>query len=171
MFSVKTIICPKICLGERTYKLVYEISNGTVNSNKGVIRNDTIFDINPDYDYKVIITIVDNNQQTTQQEVSLPICDPIIPTAPLVTSQSICAGEKIQPFTAYTQPQATVDWYSQAQGGTPILVNSLQFAPSSEGVYYAQAQIGDCRSLARSAARLEIKKTLCPIISIRKIKR
>lgn len=158
-------------MGERTYKLVFEISNGAIYSSKGVIRNDTIFDINPDYDYKVVITIVDNNQHTTQQEISLPICDPVIPDAPLVTSQGICEGEAIQPFRAYTQTLATVDWYSQAEGGTPILLNSLQFTPTKAGLYYAQAKIGTCRSLSRSAAKLEIKKTLCPVISIRKIKR
>jgi hypothetical protein len=103
--------------------------------------------------------------------VTLPICDPIIPDAPLVVSQSICEGEKIAPLIAYTSSNATVDWYLQETGGLPVLSGALQFIPAKEGVYYAQSRLTDCKSLSRTQARLQIKKAICPVINSRKIRR
>lgn len=58
---VKTIICPNLCLGQRTYKVVFEITDALISTDRGVVRNGTIFDIDPLNDYKVLIYITDSN--------------------------------------------------------------------------------------------------------------
>jgi hypothetical protein len=60
-FVVKTIICPNLCLGQRTYKVVFEITDALISTDRGVVRNGTIFDIDPLNDYKVLIYITDSN--------------------------------------------------------------------------------------------------------------
>jgi Ig-like domain CHU_C associated len=172
-FSVKTIICPNLCKGESTYQLVFEAINGTVFTNRGNIQNDTIVGILPKTDYKVNLTFAPANAPDSIYVINLPICDPIIPLPPIVSSQSLCNDTPITPLTAFTIDAATVDWYDKPSGGILLQSAALEFTPFKAGTYYAQARFpaSGCMSLARTAASLEIKKAVCPVITIRKIRK
>ena len=170
-FSVKGIICPNSCKGERLYSVIFEAA-GVVQSDRGMVQNDTISAIDPKADYQLTVTINSINGKTFIQVIQLPVCDPIIPAAASVTSQRICEGEAIPPLNASTGEGITVDWYGQMVGGTPLATSNLQYTPDKPGVYYAQARFlgSDCQSFSRTAATVEIKKMLCPIIQVRKIR-
>lgn len=171
--SVKTIICPNLCKGETAYQLVLEVVNGTVSSNRGQVKNDTIIGILPESDYKVTLIFSPANAPDSTYVINLPICNPVIPLSPIVSSQNLCNDTPIAPLTAYTIDAATVDWYDMPSGGTPLQSSSLQFTPPKEGIYYAQARFpaSGCISPARTAASLKIKKAVCPMITIRKIRK
>jgi hypothetical protein len=169
---VKGIVCPKLCKGERLYKVIFSAAGGSITTNRGIIKNDTIIDIDPLTDYKLMVTVTADNGEKIEEEISLPICDPIIPNAPLVASQSICVGETIRPFVALAEPNTTIDWYSQPTGGTALATDTPNFTPIQAGTYYAQARIpvSGCVSFGRSPATLIIKKTLCISVTVRKVK-
>ncbi|WP_428667848.1 immunoglobulin domain-containing protein [Runella sp.] len=170
---VKTIICPNLCKGEIEYRLVFEAINGTVSTNRGKIQNDTIVGVLPETDYKLTLTFTSTNAQVSTQIVDLPVCDPVLPLSPLVGSQSICSGTSITPFTAFTVDGATVDWYAQPTGGTPLQTETLQFTPTKEGTYYARARFAatGCTSISLTPVTLEIKKAVCPVLTIRKVRK
>lgn len=171
--SVKTIICPNLCKAETTYQLVIEAVNGTVSTDRGKIRNDTIVGIYPETDYKVHLTFATVNAPDSVYVINLPICDPIIPLSPIVSSLRICNDTPITPLTAFTIDAATVDWYDRPSGGIPVKFETLQFLPPKAGMYYAQARFpaSGCISPARTPASLSIKKAICPAMSIRKIRK
>ncbi|AEI47535.1 Ig-like domain-containing protein [Runella slithyformis] len=171
--SVKTIICPNQCKGETAYQLIIEAVNGTVSTDSGKIQNDTIVGIDPGQDYKVRLTFASANAPDTVYVINLPICEPIIPLLPIVSSQRLCNDTPITPLTAFTIDAATVDWYDRPSGGTPVQSETLHFLPPKAGMYYAQARFpsSGCLSPARTPASLGIKKTVCPAISIRKIRK
>ncbi len=171
--SVKTIICPNLCKGESAYQLVFEAINGTISTNRGKIQNDTILGILPETDYKISLTFRPVNGPDSVHVINLPICDPIIPLPPIVSSQSLCNDTPITPLNAFTIDTATVDWYDRPSGGILLQSAALQFTPPKAGTYYAQARFpaSGCISLSRTAASLEIKKAVCPVITIRKVRK
>ncbi|AXE18893.1 hypothetical protein DR864_14600 [Runella rosea] len=171
--TVKTIICPNLCKGESAYLLVFEATPGKVSTNHGTIRNDTIMGILPENDFKVTLTFTSIDSLVSTQTVPLPVCDPILPLPPLVNSQSLCAGTSITPFTAFTADGATVDWYDTPTGGLPLKSETLQFTPPRAGTFYARSRFTStgCTSIAFTSVSLEIKKAMCPTISIRKVRK
>lgn len=171
--TVKTIICPNLCRGEIAYQLILDVINGRVSTNRGSIKNDTIVGVLPETDYSVRLTFSPANAPDSVYIINLPICNPVIPSAPIVSSQTLCNATPIPPLTAFTIDAATVDWYSTPSGGIPMQSATLQFLPPEEGVYYAQARFpaSGCVSTTRTAASLKIKKAVCPVITIRKIRK
>lgn len=171
-FLVKAIVCPKICQGERLYKVVFESSGGIVSSDRGIVQNDTIVGIDPQTDYRMTVTVRGSSAEIIQQTILLPICDPIIPTAPIVANVAICEGEKIPSLNAFALGEVKVDWYSQAVGGILLATNTTTFTPSKEGTYYAQTRIASsgCVSFERTAATLSITKSICMPATVKIIK-
>ncbi len=169
--TVKTIVCPNPCKGESTYLLVFEATSGKVSTNRGTIRNDTIRGILPENDFKVTLTFTSIDSLVSTQIVPLPICDPILPLPPLVNSQSLCAGTSITPFKAFTVDGATVDWYDTPHSKIPLKSETLQFIPPQAGTYYARSRFTTtgCTSIAFTPVVVEIKRAVCPIMSIRKV--
>ncbi|RDB05148.1 Ig-like domain-containing protein [Runella aurantiaca] len=171
--TVKTIICPNLCKGESAYLLVFEATTGKVSTNRGTVRNDTIAGILPKNDFKVTLTFTSVDSLVSTQIVPLPICDPILPLPPLVSSQSLCAGSSITPFKAFATDGATVDWYADPHSSIPLKSETLQFTPTQAGTYYARSRYTDtgCTSIASTPVVLEIKRAVCPVIGIRKVRK
>ncbi len=171
-FSVKNIICPNICKKETTYRIVFEAFNGSITTTKGTVQNDTIVGILPENDYQVTLTFTSADAKVSTRTIDLPVCDPIFPSPPLVGSQTGCSNTPIPPFVALATQNTTVDWYAQPSGGSPLQTDALTFTPNKAGKYYAQARFTatGCASLSRTSVSLEIKKTMCPPIGIRKIR-
>jgi Ig-like domain CHU_C associated len=169
---VKEIICPKVCLKEYAYVIIFSNPVGNATADRGTFRGDSLVGIDPKSDYRVTITLSNGQGQTTLQTIDLPICDPIIPRAPLVISQSICEGQPIASLKAIAPPGGVIDWYASAIGGAPIAINSADFTPLQAGTYYAQSRIIDsgCTSLARAAGTLLIQKAYCAVITTRRIR-
>jgi len=174
-FKVDEVICPKVCIGESRYRIVFSLIDGVITSNKGTIQNDTIVDIDPGLDYTVVVTIrsISGNEPARQERISLPICDPILPSSPLTISQSICEGQPLLPLIAFPKENETVDWYDKPTGGVALAKETLQYIPSSSGIYYAESRRTDsgCKSLGRTPSRLDIQKVMCIPIKIKIIRR
>lgn len=174
-FKVTEIICPKVCVGESRYRIVFSLIGAEISTNKGRIQNDTIVDIDPSFDYKVVVTIRPNDTTALarQEVIPLPICDPILPEAPLAISQSTCEGQPIPPLIAFPKMNETVDWYDKPTGGTLLAKGILQYIPTNSGMYYAEARRLDsgCKSLGRTPARLDIQRAMCIPITVKKVRR
>ena len=171
--TVKTIICPNLCKGESAYLLVFESVSGRVSTSHGTIRNDTIMGIVPEKGFKLTLTFTSTDSLVSTQIVPLPVCDPILPLPPLVSSQTLCADTPMTPFMAFTAGGATVDWYDTPTGGLPLKSGTLQFTPPRAGTYYARSRFTatGCTSIALTPVSLEIKKAVCPAVSIRKVRK
>jgi hypothetical protein len=67
--------------------------------------------------------------------------------------QEYCEGGTIPTISATIGSGETVDWYSAATGGSPLLQGSLTYQPTATGTYYAEARntTSDCTSSTRTA--------------------
>lgn len=164
-----------MCLGESHYRIVFSVIGAEISTSKGRIQNDTIVDINPEIDYKVIVTIRSSNpaEPARQEVIPLPICDLILPDAPLAVNQSTCEGQPIPPLIAFPKENETVDWYDKPTGGTLLAKGIIQYIPPNSGMYYAEARRLDsgCKSLSRTPARLDIQRVMCVPITVKKVRR
>ncbi len=102
--------------------------------------------------------------------VTAPNCDcPDIP-APMAegpTSQSICQGENIFPFMAFsTTAGYVIDWYDAPTGGNLLAGNTTVFQATMSGTYYAEVRdpASGCTSATRLAFTLVINPT--PTVTI-----
>ena len=70
-----------------------------------------------------------------------------------ITTYETCESDDPPQFTVTIENGGTADWYTEPEGGTPILEGSLTFTPSEPGTYYAEARTvpGDCPSDTRTA--------------------
>ena len=171
-FSIKTVICPQLCKGERLYRVVFVAAGGVVSTSRGVVQNDTIVGIDPLTDYRFTVTVTSESGEQFINTIELPVCDPIIPSAPLTMSVSICEGEKIPELKAFGATNVEIDWYQTATGGIPVAFNTSTFVPKQTGTYYAQARIpaSGCVSFSRTPASLTIQRTICPVVSVKIIR-
>ena len=169
---VKNIVCPQICRGETTYKIIFEVTDGVVSASRGVIRNDTIFDVIIN-DYLLKITVLGNNGEKITKTIELPICGPILPIAPIGANQQICEGSPLPLLSVFVpEPTAAVDWFDQPVGGKKLAADSLVFQPAAEGIFYAESRfaVSGCVSLSRTPVALRVQRVLCPLVFTRKVK-
>ena len=84
----------------------------------------------------------------------------------------VCENQDFPPLSVNTETDETVNWYSQASGGT-ILTTGNTFYPTASGTFYAEAVKTDysCNASARIPVKFQInpapvasdeEKTLCP---------
>ena len=170
--SIKKIICPNICRAETTYKIVFEATDGVVSVSRGTIRNDTIFDISPE-NYLFKIAVLGVNNQQIEETIDLPICDPVLPIAPIGANQQICEGSPLPPLSVFTvEPTATVDWFDQPVAGRKLAINNPVFQTADAGVFYAESRfvVSGCVSLSRTPIALRVQRVLCPTVFAKKIR-
>jgi Ig-like domain CHU_C associated len=172
-FRVIKIICPKTCLGERFYQIVYDISaNTSVVSSSGIVGADTITKIDPGKDYVVMITAQNNLGERVETEVSLPVCQYPIPQTPIISDFTICFNQPIPLLTATVTNNATADWYDQPTGGIALRAASLTFQPSKVGTYYVYARYTEsgCTSLFPTPVHISIRPSICVPAQFRVVK-
>ncbi|HTJ12415.1 MAG TPA: gliding motility-associated C-terminal domain-containing protein [Dinghuibacter sp.] len=64
---------------------------------------------------------------------------------------TVCAGSPVTFTASDTVTAATIAWYAQASGGSPIATgNSLTVTPTVTTTYYAEAHLGSCTSPSRT---------------------
>jgi hypothetical protein len=173
-FTVINTICPNPCKGESLYKIIFTAPAGTtITASSGVVRNDTITDIDPKNTYTVIITIKGITNVASEQTIALPICDFLLPTPAIVANKSICDGESIPEFKVLTtNTNITTDWFDSLNGGLKLATGN-SFKPIKAGTYYAQTRdlSTDCTSLSRTPVRLTINIPICVPSTFRIIKK
>ena len=78
------------------------------------------------------------------------------PSAPVSGgNQTICNGQTI-PALSVTVSGGTANWFSQEDGGTSLITNSLTYTPVAAGTYYAEAVVNACNSATRTGVTLTI---------------
>ena len=169
LFEVKQIRCPNSCRGERTYQLTYYAGEGVrVESDRGVISNDTIFDIDPRTDYRLTLRITHPDGQHEIRIVPLPQCEPILPSTPLVAIEGSASCQNPPRWSALSTAQVMIEWYSTTSGER--LSEERVFVPPVPGTYYAVARDPQtaCRSVSQANVTWMPEKKLCPVLSVRK---
>ena len=140
--TVRQVICPKVCLGENKYKIAFTLPAGaTVLPESGTVSGDSIVNISSSANNSVRLRITFANTSTADTTLNLPVCDPFIPTQPLVTSETICAGSAVPALVAIAESAAVVDWYDAPTGGNRLAVATAEFIPNGVGSYYAQSRV------------------------------
>ena len=169
--SIKGIICPNICRGETTYKVVFSASGGTVAASSGTVSNDTIVGVLA-ANYQITITVSGLGNEVLQKTVDLPICDPILPVAPIGANQLACEDGALPSLTVFSLNNNTViDWFDQPVGGRKIASDTPLFQPTSAGVFYAETRFKDlgCVSISRTAIQLSVTRSICPVFTAQKV--
>jgi len=78
------------------------------------------------------------------------------PAAPVSGgNHTICSSQTI-PALSVTVAVGVANWYSQADGGTPLASSSLTYTPSAAGTFYAETNNGGCLSPTRTGVSLTI---------------
>ena len=170
--SIKGVICPNICRGESTYKVIFSASGGTVTASSGTVSNDTIVGVLP-VNYQMTITVSGLGNEVLQKTIDLPICDPILPVAPIGANQLACAGSALPSLTAFSiSSNAAIDWFDKPLGGRPIASDTPLFQPTSAGIFYAETRFKDsgCVSISRTPIQLIVPRSVCPVFTVQKIK-
>jgi|GEM_PF-1495749 len=171
--SIKGIICPNICRGESTYKVIFAASGGTVTASSGTVSNDTIVGVLA-ANYQITITVSGLGNEVLQKTIDLPTCDPILPDAPIGASRLACEGSVLPGLTAISLNSNTaIDWFDQPMAGRKIATDTPVFQPTSAGVFYAETRFKDsgCLSLSRTPLGLIVRRAICPLITVKKIRR
>lgn len=164
---VDGIYCPNFCIGETNYKLYLNLNNvSSITADRGIVNGDSIINIAPQ-NYRIVLSIKYIDGSSKLDTVSLPICDPLIPSEPLIASLVICESESIPKLTAISlTSEATVDWYDETR---KILLASgtLTYQPTKAGTYCAQARIGtnSCKSGFSQASISQIRQLCIPLIA------
>lgn len=170
--KVTGIICPNICKGEQNYALAFSVPIGyTIIPSSGTVVNDSIVGISPTSFLSV--RIIDNDYQETVEEIPLPVCEYLIPQAPLVAGATICEGTPIPMLTALSFDQnAVIEWYDKEKDGS-VLATGNSFTPTQSGIYYASTRFLDtnCASNSRTSATITELRTNCIVVSARLIRR
>ncbi|WP_319501946.1 T9SS type A sorting domain-containing protein [uncultured Draconibacterium sp.] len=146
----------------QTYDIIF-VSNGEVSSTAGVIDNTakTVTGITAGTGVTLTATL---NGCTTYLVVNAPYCSCPLVVAPTDGIPSaICFGETNTSISASVPAEHTIDWYSDATGGSALVAGSLSYTSSETEVgvytYYAQARntTTKCVSSSRLAVSFEIK--------------
>ena len=139
-----------------TYALEVTVSSGTVNSTAGTVTNTSgniweIVDVPSGTD--IIITVTNANGCSEDLPVTAPNCScPVVNAPTSGGNQSYCAGDTVPTITASVGLGQTVDWYSEASGGTLLLLDSTSYTPAGPGTYFAEARntTTNCKSGTRT---------------------
>ena len=152
--TVRQVVCPKVCLGESTYKIAFSLPIGaSLLPESGTVAGDSIVGIRafPSNKVKIKVTFADASVRDTT--INLPICDPFIPSEPLVTSEIVCRDSAIPALVAFAQPAVVVDWYDSPTGGNQLAVAKDEFLPQNVGSYYAQSRVVESGCVSQTRGR------------------
>ncbi len=152
--AVRQVVCPKVCLGESTYKIAFSLPIGAaLLPESGTVIGDSIVGIRAFPSNKVTIKVTFADASVKDTTINLPLCDPFIPTEPLVTSEIICRDSAIPALVAFVQPEAVVDWYDSPTGGNQLAVAKDRFLPTNTGNYYAQSRVVESGCMSQTRGR------------------
>jgi hypothetical protein len=152
------------------YSVEITVSKGIVSSSSGTVNNATgniwiVTDIPSGTD--IIVTATDGIGCENTLPVDAPLCSCPAIAAPVGGGDvSFCESEPVPEISATAGENETVDWYDEETGGNLLLSSSDIFAPSSEGIYYAEARntINNCVSDSRTAVIVTMNPD--PIITL-----
>ena len=153
----------------QTYNIIFT-SNGTITSTSGTVNNatKTVTGITSGTAVTLTATL---DGCTTELEVVAPDCScPDIAAPTLGVPSEICYGDINTAISASVKTGETIDWYTDATGGTPLTSGSLSYTSAEEAVgvytYYAEARntTTSCVSSTRLAVNYTIKEN--PTLSL-----
>jgi gliding motility-associated-like protein len=150
----------------QTYMVSIQSSGGDLVSTAGQLFGQQITGIPAGED--IIITSVNPDQPACFVEiiVEAPDCNcPVIPAPTLnYSTLRICAHDTLPDVIAQVDAGMEVDWYSQAFGGQPLLINSLIFTPTLSGIYFAESRDPQTGCVSeRRTFQLDILPSLTPV--------
>jgi gliding motility-associated-like protein len=110
-----------------------------------------------------------NGSCASPVRVPVPVTVNDTPVKPVVTPPSsiILAGETAT-FKATVVNGATIKWYTQPTGGTPVFTGSTFTTPalSTNTTYYAEASLGTCVSPDRTVVPVTVNSVVIPDITV-----
>lgn len=149
--SKVTVTAAPVCSADvQTYSLNFSVSNkvGTVKVDKGVLTGNNPYTVTG-IPSGATVKITDSLSAVCKFDTLItgPNCNCTPPLPTLVTpSLTVCIGDTFPTIKATVVGKATVEWFSQASGGSPIFTG-LNFKPTgvvtSDTVFYAQARSTD----------------------------
>ena len=139
-FVITRVICPNRCRNERAYRIVYSAEPGVeIETDRGVVRKDTIVEIDPLTDYQVRLQITSATGEQQQLVVPLPKCEPLLPTPPLVAVEGDPRALEPPMWQALSLDRDVhIEWYEA--GSDTLLATGATFRPASSGTYHAVAR-------------------------------
>ncbi|HEY5470591.1 MAG TPA: gliding motility-associated C-terminal domain-containing protein [Bacteroidales bacterium] len=160
------------CSGDKlTYSLAVTVGSGTVTSTAGIVTNlgSNVWSVTGvNSGINIIVKVTDIAGCESVVAVTAPNCScPVILPPVGGGDKSYCASEAIPTISASVPVLQTVDWYSSASGGTPLLSSSLTYTPPAPGTYYALAHeiSSPCVSSTRTAIIVTMNPLPLPTIS------
>ncbi len=145
-----------------TYSVGVTVSSGIVTSTSGTVVNigGNIWSVNSiPSGTNITMTVTDGNGCVNDLSITAPVCSCPVVTAPVSGGDmQYCSGGTIPTINATILAGETIDWYSLPTGGTLLQGSSLNYTPSSPGVYYAEAR--NTTSNCTSSSRTPITVTL-----------
>ncbi len=151
----------------QSYSVQFTTDAESIDINAGELSEDTdgIYTVsNIGLEVDLMITLTFNSTGCDREEtITAPDCScPDGMVSPPVSGgdATICEGESIPALTATVEDGVTVDWYEEAQGGTPVLEGATSFTPNVAGTYYAEARdlMSNCTSSTRTAVQLVVNE-------------
>ncbi|MDN3550333.1 gliding motility-associated C-terminal domain-containing protein [Mucilaginibacter aquaedulcis] len=110
-----------------------------------------------------------NGSCASPVRVPVPVTVNDVPVKPVVTPPSsvILAGETAT-FKATVVNGATIKWYTQPTGGTPVFTGSTFTTPvlSTNATYYAEASLGTCVSPDRTVVPVTVTPVVIPDVTV-----
>jgi len=150
--STVTVTATPVCSADvQTYSLTFTVTNkvGTIKVNKGILTGSNPY-IVTGIPSGATIKITDSLSAVCKFDtlISGPNCNcnPALPTL-LTPSMTACIGDTFPTLKATVVGLATVEWFTQATGGTPVFTG-LNYKPAGTvpmagAVFYAQARSTD----------------------------
>ena len=130
-------------------------SSGTVTSSSGTVSGNTVINIPAGLDAQ--LTVTSSAGCAVTKIVNSPTCNCPVINAPVSGgNKSICQGQTMPSLSVSVGINETADWYDA--NGLLVASTSLNYTPTSEGVYYAQARNlqNSCVSATRTPVSLSI---------------
>ena len=130
-----------------TYSILFTTSADSIHSSAGMVFNnpagqDSISGIPNDVD--VTIEVLNSTGLCADTFLILaPVCNcPLInQPAPAAAVYQLCEDEELPLISVTVDPGLEANWYTEPSGGTPFLLNSLDFQPTqaTSAIYYVEA--------------------------------
>jgi hypothetical protein len=138
-------------------------SSGTITSSSGTVSGNTVINIPAGLDAQ--LTVTSSAGCAVTKIVNSPTCNCPVINAPVSGgNKSICQGQTMPSLSISVGTNETADWYDA--NGILVASTSLNYTPTSEGVYYAQARNlqNSCVSATRTPVSLTINSL--PTLSV-----
>jgi hypothetical protein len=130
-----------------TYSILFTSSADSIHANAGVVHNnpvgqDSISGIPNDVD--VSIEVLNGTGMCADTFLILaPVCNcpQISQPVPAAAAYQLCEDEPLPLISVTVDPGLQANWYTEPSGGTPFLVNSLDFQPTqaTSAIYYVES--------------------------------